>query len=372
MNTPRRPLLTALLAASALGTTTLAQHTITVDDDRLQIADAMFTDLGSALAHLHSDFNPELHHATILLAPGRYHLVETLEMPVGGFAGTGSTSGDVMNLVETLEMPVGGFAGTGLTSADVMNLVETLEMPVGGFAGTGLTSADVTNLVETLEMPVGGFRLTIKGIGERPRINLGSTRIGIAVAGGELVLEGLQLESRASGDVEHPSVAVACHAGRLRIDDCVFRQMNPAREAGIGVMASCSTVQISRSSFLRYSDAGVALKHQTVATIQQSLFRKCLDGLRITTNDPRTCIVDVLGCEFDRNTVGMYLESNESGDSNHGLETLLFLIQLAMSPLSATDIMGRGFALNVVNTSFDSLDADVWNPHDATWNLSFE
>ena len=348
MNTPRRPLLTALLAARALGTTTLAQHTITVDDDRLQIADAMFTDLGSALAHLHSDFNPELHHATILLAPGRYHLVETLEMPVGGFAGTGSTSGDVMNLVETLEMPV------------------------GGFAGTGLTSADVTNLVETLEMPVGGFRLTIKGIGERPRINLGSTRIGIAVAGGELVLEGLQLESRASGDVEHPSVAVACHAGRLRIDDCVFRQMNPAREAGIGVMASCSTVQISRSSFLRYSDAGVALKHQTVATIQQSLFRKCLDGLRITTNDPRTCIVDVLGCEFDRNTVGMYLESNESGDSNHGLETLLFLIQLAMSPLSATDIMERGFALNVVNTSFDSLDADVWNPHDATWNLSFE
>ena len=324
MNTPRRPLLTALLAARALGTTTLAQHTITVDDDRLQIADAMFTDLGSALAHLHSDFNPELHHATILLAPGRYHLVETLEMPVGGFAGTGSTSGDVMNLVETLEMPV------------------------------------------------GGFRLTIKGIGERPRINLGSTRIGIAVAGGELVLEGLQLESRASGDVEHPSVAVACHAGRLRIDDCVFRQMNPAREAGIGVMASCSAVQISRSSFLRYSDAGVALKHQTVATIQQSLFRKCLDGLRITTNDPRTCIVDVLGCEFDRNTVGMYLESNESGDSNHGLETLLFLIQLAMSPLSATDIMGRGFALNVVNTSFDSLDADVWNPHDATWNLSFE
>ena len=348
MNTPRRPLLTALLAASALGTTTLAQHTITVDDDRLQIADAMFTDLGSALAHLHSDFNPELHHATILLAPGQYNLVETLEMPVGGFAGTGSTSGDVMNLVETLEMPV------------------------GGFAGTGLTSADVTNLVETLEMPVGGFRLTIKGIGERPRIDLGSTRIGIAVAGGELVLEGLQLESRASGDVEHPSVAVACHAGRLRIDDCVFRQMNPAREAGIGVMASCSAVQISRSSFLRYSDAGVALKHQTVATIQQSLFRKCLDGLRITTNDPRTCIVDVLGCEFDRNTVGMYLESNESGDSNHGLETLLFLIQLAMSPLSATDIMERGFALNVVNTSFDSLDADVWNPHNATWNLSFE
>ena len=324
MNTPRRPLLTALLAASTFGTTTLAQHTITVDDDRLQIADAMFTDLGSALAHLHSDFNPELHHATILLAPGRY------------------------------------------------NLVETLEMPVGGFAGTGLTSADVTNLVETLEMPVGGFRLTIKGIGERPRIDLGSTRIGIAVAGGELALEGLQLESRASGDVEYPSMAVACHAGRLRIDDCVFRQMNPAREAGIGVMASCSAVQISRSSFLRYSDAGVALKHQTVATIQQSLFRKCLDGLRITANDPRTSIVDVLGCEFDRNTVGMYLESTESGDSNHGLEALLFLIQLAMSPLSATDIMERGFALNVVNTSFDSLDADVWNPHDATWNLSFE
>ena len=348
MNTPRRPLLTALLAASTFGTTTLAQHTITVDDDRLQIADAMFTDLGSALAHLHSDFNPELHHATILLAPGRY------------------------NLVETLEMPVGGFAGTGLTSADVTNLVETLEMPVGGFAGTGLTSADVTNLVETLEMPVGGFRLTIKGIGERPRIDLGSTRIGIAVAGGELALEGLQLESRASGDVEYPSMAVACHAGRLRIDDCVFRQMNPAREAGIGVMASCSAVQISRSSFLRYSDAGVALKHQTIATIQQSLFRKCLDGLRITANDPRTSIVDVLGCEFDRNTVGMYLESTESGDSNHGLEALLFLIQLAMSPLSATDIMERGFALNVVNTSFDSLDADVWNPHDATWNLSFE
>ena len=324
MNTPRRPLLTALLAASTLGTTTIAQHTITVDDDRLQIADAMFTDLGSALAHLHSDFNPELHHATILLAPGRYNLVETLEMPVGGFAGTGWTSGDVMNLVETLEMPV------------------------------------------------GGFRLTIKGIGERPRIDLGSTRIGIAVAGGELALEGLQLESRASGDVEYPSMAVACHAGRLRIDDCVFRQMNPVREAGIGVMASCSAVQISRSSFLRYSDAGVALKHQTIATIQQSLFRKCLDGLRITANDPRTSIVDVLGCEFDRNTVGMYLESTESGDSNHGLEALLFLIQLAMSPLSATDIMERGFALNVVNTSFDSLDADVWNPHDATWNLSFE
>ena len=188
MNTPRRPLLTALLAAGSLGTTTHAQHTITVDDDRLQIADAMFTDLGSALAHVHSEFNPELDHATILLAPGRY------------------------NLVETLEMPVGGFAGTDLSGADVMNLVETLEMPVGGFAGTDLSIGDVMNLVETLEMPVGGFRLTIKGIGERPRIDLGSTRIGIAVAGGELVLDGLQLESRASGDLEHPSVAVACHA----------------------------------------------------------------------------------------------------------------------------------------------------------------
>ena len=323
MNTPRRPLLTALLAASTLGTTTLAQHTITVDDDRLQIADAMFTDLGSALAHLHSDFNPELHHATILLAPGQY------------------------------------------------NLVETLEMPVGGFAGTGLTSADVMNLVETLEMPVGGFRLTIKGIGERPRIDLGSTRIGIAVAGGELVLEGLQLESRASGDVEHPSVAVACHAGRLRIDDCVFRQMNPNRDAGTAVLASCSSVEISGSSFLRYSDAGIALKHQSIATVRDSLFRKCLDGVRIIASDPRTSLVDVLDCRFDRNTVGIYLGSTESEGSNHDLDTLLFLLQVAMSPLSATDIMQRGFVLSVMDTDFDSHEADIMDHQSAETILNW-
>ena len=287
MNTPRRPLLTALLAASTLGTSTLAQHTITVDDDRLQIADAMFTDLESAVAHLHSDFNPQLQHATILLAPGRY------------------------------------------------------------------------DLVETLEMPVGGFRLTIKGIGERPRIDLGSTRIGIAVAGGELVLEGLQLESRATGDVEHPSVAVACHAGRLRIDDCVFRQMNPNRDAGTAVLASCSSVEISGSSFLRYSDAGIALKHQAIATIQDSLFRKCLDGVRITASDPRTSLVDILDCRFDRNTVGISLESTGSEGFHHDLDALLFLLQVAMSPLSATDIMQRGFVLNVMDTDFDSHEADV-------------
>ena len=246
-----------------------------------------------------------------------------------------------------------------------MNLVETLEMPVGGFAGGGLTSADVMNLVETLEMPVGGFQLTIKGIGERPRIDLGSTQIGIAVAGGELVLEGLQLESRASGDVEHPSVAVVCHAGRLRIDDCVFRQMNPNRDAGTAVLASCSSVDVSGSSFLRYSDAGIALTHQSIATIQDSLFRKCLDGVRITASDPRTSLVDVLDCRFDRNTVGITLESTGSESSSHDLDTLLFFLQVTMSPLSATDIMQRGFVLSVMDTDFDSHEADIMDHQSA-------
>ena len=112
------------------------------------------------------------------------------------------------------------------------------------------------------------------------------------------------------------------------------------------------------------SDLGVALRNQAIATIRECLFRKCLDGLRITASDPETSLIDVLDCHFDRNAVGIKLESADSEGVSPELEALLFLLHVVMSPLSATDILERGFALHIMDCRFDSLAADIVNDMD--------
>ena len=54
-----------------------------------------------------------------------------------------------------------GTHGPTVIDAVVMELVETLEMPVGGFLAQQEVNLGLSSLVETLEMPVGGFHFGV-------------------------------------------------------------------------------------------------------------------------------------------------------------------------------------------------------------------